>query len=227
MIPKTLREKVLVQWINGISRDDIAKSNGISAGAVSGIIRDYRQIDSNFDLAREYVLCLRKYGYEIRELGEANRLAKRLQLLKIKPEQLELFLDKLAEHAFKRGLEPEALIERVIAACILSEQIKIPVEELPPYIEGKRKELLSLKMDIMFKNWEKDDEQRALNFIITQFGDFKTLYEKQQGYERALATVIIQRNNAWVEISQLRAMLNARVSAHGYPQGNPPDGLFM
>jgi DNA-directed RNA polymerase specialized sigma24 family protein len=37
MIPKEVREKVLMQWIKGNSRDEIARSLEIGAGTVSGI----------------------------------------------------------------------------------------------------------------------------------------------------------------------------------------------
>jgi hypothetical protein len=50
--PEELREKVLVQWFQGISRDEIAKNIGIGAGTVSEINKMYIQNDSDFDLER-------------------------------------------------------------------------------------------------------------------------------------------------------------------------------
>ena len=47
---------MLFQWLQGISREDIARNVGIGAGTASGIIKMYRQNDSNFDQLREYVL---------------------------------------------------------------------------------------------------------------------------------------------------------------------------
>jgi hypothetical protein len=198
MFPDVLKQNILFQWITGISRDNIAKNNGVSAGKVSGIAEDWRRNDSDFDKMRKFVKCLMKHGYEIGELGEVNRLFKRLQLLKIKPEQLELFLDKVAEHAFKRGLEPEVLIEKVIDISSLSEKTKVPVEELPHYIERMSKKLLRLEKKIMLENIKADNAQQNLNVVVTRYGNVKALNEKMQLYARAFATVLIERNNAYI-----------------------------
>jgi hypothetical protein len=77
-------------------------------------------------------------------------------------------------------------------------------------------------MKIMFKKFERDDAQRSLNVILGQIRDTKTLYEKQQGYERALTAVTIQRDEAYAEIYRLRGILNAKQFAPGYAQGNLP-----
>jgi DNA-binding ferritin-like protein len=119
------------------------------------------------------------------------RLFRRLQLLNIKPEQLELFLDKVAEHAFKRGLEPEVLIEKVIEISSLSEKTKVPVEELPPYIERMSKKLLRLEKKIMLKNIKADNAQQNLDVIVTRYGNVKALNEKMQLYARAFAGILI------------------------------------
>jgi hypothetical protein len=38
-IPKTIKKRVIMQWLYGISRDQIAKANQIGAGTVSAIIK--------------------------------------------------------------------------------------------------------------------------------------------------------------------------------------------
>ena len=42
-IPKSIRQQVIKQWLQGTSRDQIAKDNGIGAGTVSSIIKDAKQ----------------------------------------------------------------------------------------------------------------------------------------------------------------------------------------
>jgi DNA-binding CsgD family transcriptional regulator len=42
-IPKSIREQVIKQWLQGMSRDEIAKVNDIGAGTVSDIIKDIKQ----------------------------------------------------------------------------------------------------------------------------------------------------------------------------------------
>jgi DNA-binding CsgD family transcriptional regulator len=40
---KSIRERVIKQWLQGMSRDEIAKNNDIGAGTVSAIIKDAKQ----------------------------------------------------------------------------------------------------------------------------------------------------------------------------------------
>ena len=78
-----MREKVLFLWNQGFSRDEIAKAVGIGTDTVSEIMEVYRQNDSDIDLQREYVLNVRKQGYNIDQLGPAIRLSKRFEKLNL------------------------------------------------------------------------------------------------------------------------------------------------
>ena len=52
-IPKSIREQVIKQWLQGTSRDQIAKDNDIGAETVSSIIKDAKQKDNpDIDLER-------------------------------------------------------------------------------------------------------------------------------------------------------------------------------
>jgi hypothetical protein len=44
-VPIAIRQQVIKQWLQGTSRDQIAKYNGIGAGTVSAIIKDTKQKD--------------------------------------------------------------------------------------------------------------------------------------------------------------------------------------
>jgi hypothetical protein len=60
-VPKSIRERVIKQWLQGMSRDEIAKGNDIGAGTVSAIIKDSKQKDiPDIDLLRQWVLVLKK-----------------------------------------------------------------------------------------------------------------------------------------------------------------------
>ncbi len=58
-VPKSIRERVLKQWLQGMSRDEIAKYNDIGAGTVSAIIKDAKQEISDIDLLREVALVIK------------------------------------------------------------------------------------------------------------------------------------------------------------------------
>ena len=54
-VPKSIRERVIKQWLQGTSRDQIAKDNGIGSGTVRTIVNEYRQNDSGFDLVGAFL----------------------------------------------------------------------------------------------------------------------------------------------------------------------------
>jgi transposase len=44
-VPKSIKQQVIKQWLQGTSIDQIAKNNDIGAGTVSAIIKDIKQND--------------------------------------------------------------------------------------------------------------------------------------------------------------------------------------
>jgi transposase len=50
-IPRSIRERVIKQWLQGMSRDQIAKDNDIGAGTVSAI-KDTKQEIPDIDLEK-------------------------------------------------------------------------------------------------------------------------------------------------------------------------------
>jgi DNA-binding CsgD family transcriptional regulator len=51
-VPKSIKERIIKQWLQGISRDQIAKDNGIGTGTVSAIIKDAKQDIPGIDLEK-------------------------------------------------------------------------------------------------------------------------------------------------------------------------------
>ena len=63
-IPESLKSAVIQQWLKGVERDKIALEFGISGGAVTNIVNEWRQaIDFPVaDELRELAVNLRKIG---------------------------------------------------------------------------------------------------------------------------------------------------------------------
>lgn len=51
-IPQPIRLEVIRKWSRGDSRDEIANATGIGTGTVTGIIKECRLDDAEFDLLR-------------------------------------------------------------------------------------------------------------------------------------------------------------------------------
>ena len=102
---------MLFQWLQGNSRDEIAKNVGIGTGTVSAILKMYRENDSEFDLLREYVVNMRKCELDVDKLGPAIRIKNRLVKLSWKEEQVETLFDRIEEHCFKERKEIEVFFK--------------------------------------------------------------------------------------------------------------------
>jgi biotin operon repressor len=64
-IPRPTRIQVIRLWLEGISRDKIAEELDISTGAVSGVIKDLRRDDPQFDLLREIAVKIKNLNLQV------------------------------------------------------------------------------------------------------------------------------------------------------------------
>jgi transposase len=111
MIPKDIRDKTIFLWLQGVSRDDVARIVGIGAGTASEIVKNYRSNDTDAVKEREYAVNVRKQGYNIRQLEPAIRLKNRIEMLNWREEQVETLFDRIEEHCFKEEKEVEVFIK--------------------------------------------------------------------------------------------------------------------
>ena len=73
-VPKSIRERVIKQWLQGMSRDEIGKDNDIGAGTVSAIIKDAKQKDiPDLDLLREVAIVLKNYDLDLSVVANSIR----------------------------------------------------------------------------------------------------------------------------------------------------------
>jgi hypothetical protein len=73
-IPRPIKIEVIKKWLQGKSRDQIAKEETIGTGTVSGIINECRQSDTEFDLMRQVSVKLKHQGHSIESFAPLVRL---------------------------------------------------------------------------------------------------------------------------------------------------------
>jgi hypothetical protein len=73
-IPRPIKIEVIKKWLQGKSRDQIAKEEGIGSGTVSNIINERRHSDTEFDLMRQVALKLKLQGDSIESFAPLVRL---------------------------------------------------------------------------------------------------------------------------------------------------------
>lgn len=125
-IPEPVRRNVTSGWLHGLSRDEVAKNNGIGAGTVSAIIKEAMQEDPEFDLQRQVALSLKKENnLDIKSFASLirirNKLIKEMGLnidensAKVEVQEIEhkieLLIVNLSLFCFKRGFSIEEFID--------------------------------------------------------------------------------------------------------------------
>src|SRR5439155_20167046 len=73
-IPSSIKVGVIRKWLEGKSRDHIAEEIQIGFGTVSGIIKECRDNDPEFDLLRALAVKLRDQGYDVQTFAHSVRL---------------------------------------------------------------------------------------------------------------------------------------------------------
>jgi hypothetical protein len=145
-IPKPIREQVIKQWLQGMSRDQIAKVNDIGAGTVSSIIiKDAKQEIFDIDLHREVALVLKKHDLNLSVFAPSIRIKNKLDDMGVSEDKIDSLIDNGNTHCFKRGLTADEYFNNVDKVCALSENLLMPLDQLPSYIIGQQLESLNVE----------------------------------------------------------------------------------
>jgi hypothetical protein len=148
-IPEQIRRDVIRKWLLGLKRDVIAKETNIGKGTVSEIISQYSSKDSEVDLIRQVALEIRGLKTNVFAFSQALRLKNILNEVGLKEEEKIESLISVAEiHCFKRGLDLQEFFDIVEEVASYSNELGIPVEDLPGHIEQEKKSLEKLNSQI-------------------------------------------------------------------------------
>jgi predicted XRE-type DNA-binding protein len=141
-ILKSIREQVIKQWLQGMSRDEIAKVNDIGAGTVSDIIKDIKQKEIfDIDLLREVALVLKKHDLNLSVFAPSIRIKNKLDKMGVSEDKIDSLIDNSNTHCFKRHLTADEYFNHVDQVCALSENLEMPVDQLPNHIIRQQLEL--------------------------------------------------------------------------------------
>jgi hypothetical protein len=148
-IPEQIRRDVIRRWLLGVKRDGIAKETNIGKGTVSEIISQYSSKDSEVDLIRQVALAIRDLQTDVFSYSQALRLKNILNEVGLKEEEKIESLVTIAEiHCFRRGLDLQEFFDIVEEVASYSDELGIPLEDLPGHIKQERKSLEKLNSQI-------------------------------------------------------------------------------
>ena len=210
VIPDSIKNNVIQQWLDGIHRDEIAANNGISVGMISAIVNEARSQIRDLDLMRELALNLRKTGFDFNSFAFAVRLQNKFIRLGISEELAESAIKKLHVHCFTKNLEIAEFLARLDYLIDLSNRIGVPIEQLDKYIFEKVDQLKRLDADIFKKTKDRNDLASVYKTTIPDLEEFqqlKPIHEKliKAKDEISRKDLIIKEKDA--EIAQLKEQL--------------------
>lgn len=129
MIPVGIKRMVISQWLRGIPREEIAITNEISAGTISNIVNDERDVDLEIDFTRSIAVYLRNGGLPVRTFSSAIRLNNFSLNLGIPNETTESLIEKIHEHCFKKHKNISDFANLLIDHITLTEQYGISLDQ--------------------------------------------------------------------------------------------------
>ena len=197
-IPKSIREQVIRQWLQGMSRDQIAKYNDIGAGTVSSIIKDIKQKDiPDVDLLREVAILLKKEELDLDVFACSIRIKKKMDEMGINEDHTESLIEKINIHCFKRGLTAEEFFNNVDKVCALSENLGMPVDQLPNYIIRQQLELQKVEEeteDAKLKQRQVLQNYDVTMDILEKYKRDKPLIDHNKKLEKKLEEAVEENN---------------------------------
>jgi transcriptional regulator with XRE-family HTH domain len=140
-VPLSIKQRVIKQWLQGMSRDQIAKDNDIGAGTVSAIIKDAKQEIPDIDLLREVALVLKKNDFDLFVIASSIRIKNKLDEMGLNEDQIDSLIDNGNTHYFKRGLTADEYFNKVDKVCALSDNLEMALDELTNHIIQQQLEL--------------------------------------------------------------------------------------
>ena len=218
-IDPIIKQRVITQYLHGVSRDAIAADNGIGTGTVSNVIDEWKKRvqDSDYESIRELSVFCKKQGITLNALASCIRLNNYIQSLGANANEstLESLIANLANYPDR---DPAKLIE---AAAQISES-GIPLEQLEEHVKALMTEKETLQREIdegraILDGVDEDVESRTK--LVEEYAQMKVEMrrygiglEDPKGFSNVLQ--VLQRDNydcakilgAFAEVDDIRKL---------------------
>jgi hypothetical protein len=221
---------VIQGWLAGEQRDKIAVDNGLSAGAVTNIVNEWRQA-LGFHLAdalRDLAVVLKRVGITPAQCALGFRAAMMLNRLGVKEDNFESFMSDVYNRCCNIfGLVPERIAFYITNLLEFSQTV--PFSQIPEYIMQKRQEKEKLEQEIQILEEkvkklqkEKSDSERLCNSALEESRITKENLKWYSDIKKELET----RYGIPVDdISKLGAIVNQVSQLFGYDASKVVDAL--
>lgn len=236
-IEENRKARVIKEFLNGLSFDEIAKQVGVSHGSVVNIINEFRDgtlplpqgVSGYIDELRRLVVDLKKHGTTVPRLNAYVKIHAKLRDMGVDINRVELWLDiceKVACHeAFSNEIVESALeLERLSSETNLSyksliQDYRQKLEEskaLDRKIEEKRNELDEMKLKY---EGEKERVKKTLDSITRAMATAQDNFDKQKKDLRSQLDEYLKQNRlSWRRIKTVEGVIDSGLNASDLTQ---------
>jgi hypothetical protein len=176
------RKQAIELWLRGTTRAEIERITGISSGALSNIIADFKKQLDGYD--PEALKDLSKTLSEESITPSQSAIGSRIVTMIIEMggdgEKIEAFLSSLKKECIeKKAPPPSAIVPSLQAAIEFSEKEGIiPISEVPGQLENRRTELTNLQAEIEAAKAEKNKVLNDARLTIEGVNEFRQFRSK-------------------------------------------------
>ena len=141
---------------------------------------------------------LKREGADVNTFASSIRLQRKLEQKGLNEEQVESFVENIDIHCFKHGLKPEQFIDILNKVCTISDNLGIPVHEMPEYTRQEEERLKEIKQDINDLQLAKIKVLQDHNVTINTLREYdgnKPLVDNLVATQKELEQVIKERDS--------------------------------
>jgi len=149
-LPDSIKSLVIEQWLIGRPRNDIAAQNGLSTGAVTNIVNEWRQslgLKAANEL-RGFATTLKKIGITASQCALGFRVAMTMSRIGVNEDSIETFALDVYNRCKDIGLSPENISSFIQDLIEFSATNVLPISKISDYLKQKRDEKQNLEQEI-------------------------------------------------------------------------------
>ena len=172
-INKSLKIKVIADFLLGIKREVIAKKYGISTGSVSAIAEEFEEEIPDIYKIRAMMIQLNATGNSSKVFYPAIRLNNYIENQGLTIVQAEYIIEIFQEYAFKKNHNISDLADAIINAHFTAQKCGTDLEHLNEYVnarkvvlEGMETRVRKLRNDIEYLPYK-------LNIDLTEYQKYQ------------------------------------------------------
>jgi hypothetical protein len=147
-ISQHTKTMVVQQWLEGKTRDQIARDNGQSSGTVTNIITEWRK-NLGYPIAedlRELAVTLRRLRMDPSSSALGARVASMMKTLGLDEEEFHQFMSVVYKDCITLGVKRDKISYYIRELLELCENI--PFSEIPDYIEQQKTRKRKLEQEL-------------------------------------------------------------------------------